>query len=141
MNNLNPLYSKFSSLDLGEVTAAGPLFFAGRSEGVGGLGRISILDRVWKVTPVAQSIKQNRSHFVSVTCFAMVLLCRFGGGGSSDGRFAFAQPRAAHHLILGQVIAEIGFDPGAHTLELVPHPQVEIIRAGYAGWLIVSPGL
>ncbi len=141
MNNLNLLYSKFSLLDLGapngvlrEGDHRRPAVLRRQvGGGSGGLGRISILYRVRNVWPVTHSQKtghvspERRSPTVSATCFEIVLLCRFRCGDSSDGRFAFAQPRAAHHFILGRVITAIALDPGAHVLELVPHPQVEII--------------
>lgn len=37
-----------------------------------------------------------------------------------DGRLAFTETRASHHLELGRIIAEIGFDACAHPLDVAP---------------------
>jgi hypothetical protein len=50
---------------------------------------------------------------------------------AADRRFAFAQARAADHLIFRRVVVEVGFDPGAHPLDLFPHGNVRASR-----WLV-----
>lgn len=58
---------------------------------------------------------------------------------------AFAPARAAHHLVLGRVVAEQALDRGAQAFELVPDDQVQriplVAQVGHLGFEGLHPGI